>query len=351
MIFKQSAICRGSETVSHVRNPSSILPAGTGESGKMTFASRVLSMLRLAGPFITCSLALASTSAIAQAGATPPSPSGEAAAQRTEGREQPASAPSVANELCPSLEQAAAENGLPFDFFVRVIWQESRFNALAVSPQGAQGIAQFMPTTADWRGLSNPFDVSAALKASASYLRDLRARFGNLGLAAAAYNAGPQRVQDWLSARGGLPKETRHYVQIVTGHSADEWTGGTNRANLELPEPMPCREVPKVGFRTAAKSDSGIEKAAANTSFQVTPGWGVQLVGSPSQASALASFQQLQKSYKRLLESRQPLVIQSKVGTSGSWYRVRVATDSRADAERLCSGLRAAGGTCLVQRN
>jgi hypothetical protein len=308
-------------------------------------------MLRLAGPFITCSLALASTSAIAQAGATPPSPSGEAAAQRTEGREQPASAPSVANELCPSLEQAAAENGLPFDFFVRVIWQESRFNALAVSPQGAQGIAQFMPTTADWRGLSNPFDVSAALKASASYLRDLRARFGNLGLAAAAYNAGPQRVQDWLSARGGLPKETRHYVQIVTGHSADEWTGGTNRANLELPEPMPCREVPKVGFRTAAKSDSGIEKAAANTSFQVTPGWGVQLVGSPSQASALASFQQLQKSYKRLLESRQPLVIQSKVGTSGSWYRVRVATDSRADAEKLCSGLRAAGGTCLVQRN
>ena len=317
----------------------------------MTFASEGFILLRLAGPFITCSLALASTSAIAQAGATPPSPSGEAAAQRTEGREQPASAPSVANELCLSLEQAAAENGLPFDFFVRVIWQESRFNALAVSPQGAQGIAQFMPTTADWRGLSNPFDVSAALKASASYLRDLQTRFGNLGLAAAAYNAGPQRVQDWLSARGRLPKETRHYVQIVTGHSAEEWTGGTNRANLELPEPMPCREVPKVGFRTAAKSDSGIEKAAANTSFQVTPGWGVQLIGSPSQASALASFQQLQKSYKRLLESRQPLVIQSKVGTSGSWYRVRVATDSRADAEKLCSGLRAAGGTCLVQRN
>jgi hypothetical protein len=236
-------------------------------------------MLRLAGPFITCSLALASTSAIAQAGATPPSPSGEAAAQRTEGREQPASAPSVANELCPSLEQAAAENGLPFDFFVRVIWQESRFNALAVSPKGAQGIAQFMPTTADWRGLSNPFDVSAALKASASYLRDLRTRFGNLGLAAAAYNAGPQRVQDWLSARGGLPKETRHYVQIVTGHSADEWTGGTSRANLELPEPMPCRDVPKVGFQTAAKSDSGIEKAPANNSFQASPTWGVQLVG------------------------------------------------------------------------
>ena len=70
-------------------------------------------MLRLVGPFIVCSLALANTPAIAQAGATPLPASGEAAAQ------QPASAPSVAGELCPTLEQAAGENGLPFDFFVR----------------------------------------------------------------------------------------------------------------------------------------------------------------------------------------------------------------------------------------
>jgi Transglycosylase SLT domain/SPOR domain len=304
-------------------------------------------MLRLIGSFIVCSLALADTPAIAQAGATPPSAGVEEAMQRTEGGERPASALSI-GELCPTLEQAAAENGLPFDFFVRLIWQESRFNALAVSSKGAQGIAQFMPRTADWRGLSNPFDVSAALKASANYLRDLRTRFGNLGLAAAAYNAGPQRVQDWLSARANLPNETRHYVQTITGHSAEEWTGGATRANLELPEPMPCKDVPKVGFRTAAKSDS---EAPANNSFQAQPAWGVQLIGSPSQASALASFQQMQKAYKNLLMSRQPLVIQSKVGTSGSWYRVRVATDSRSEAEKLCSGLRAAGGSCLVQRN
>jgi len=230
-------------------------------------------MLRLFGPLITCSMALASTSAIAQAGATPPSASVQEAAQRTEGQGRAASAPIGSSELCPALEQAAAENGLPFDFFVRVIWQESRFDALAVSPKGAQGIAQFMPRTADWRGLSNPFDVSAALKASASYLRDLHSRFGNLGLAAAAYNAGPQRLQDWLSGRGGLPKETRHYVQIITGHSA------ATRANLELPEPMPCRDVPKVGFRAAAKSDSG--KDPPNNSFQAQPSWGVQLVAVP----------------------------------------------------------------------
>jgi soluble lytic murein transglycosylase-like protein len=65
-----------------------------------------------------------------------------------------------------------------------------------------------MPRTADWRGLADPFDSLAALRASASYLGDLRKRFGNLGLAAAAYNAGPQSVQDWLVGRGSLTKES-----------------------------------------------------------------------------------------------------------------------------------------------
>jgi hypothetical protein len=287
----------------------------------------------------------------AQAGATPPRTSGEDAAQGFESQERPASAPSVGNELCPMLKQAAVENGLQLDFFVRVIWQEGRFNTLAVSPKGAQGIAQFMPRTADWRGLSNPFDVSAALKASARYLRDLRARFGNLGLAAAAYNAGPQRVQDWLSGRGGLPKETRQYVQIVTGHSAEEWSGGTTLADLELSRADLLPRSGRVWFPSSRKVEPQHRDSARRRFSPSKTQLGIQLIGSPSQASALASFQQLQKAYQKLLMARQPLVIQSKVGTSGFWYRVRVATDSRAEAERLCSGLRAAGGSCLVQRN
>jgi hypothetical protein len=307
-------------------------------------------MHRLGGPFL-CALALANTQANAQAGATPPSAGQREVPQHVGGEQQAVSKPSVDGEVCSTLERAAAENGLPVNFFVRVIWQESRFDALAVSPKGARGIAQFMPGTAEWRGLNNPFDVIAALKASASYLGDLRNRFGNLGLAAAAYNAGPQRVQDWLFARSGLPKETRHYVQIVTGHSAEEWSGGTAAANLMLPVPLPCKDVAKsMNSRTAVKSDFGSEKTPTINNSQGKPGWGVQLIGSPSQASALASFQQLQKAYK-LLETRQPFVIQTKVGTSGFWYRVRVAADSRSEAENLCSGLRAAGGSCLVQRN
>jgi hypothetical protein len=298
---------------------------------------------------------LANAPANAQAGATPATPDNKEGANSSTASEPnraAAQTPTV-DELCRALEQSAAENVLTVEFFARVIWQESRFDARAVSPKGAAGIAQFMPATASWHGFADPFDPIESLRHSAAYLRELLNRFGNLGLAAAAYNAGPQRVQEWVSARGGLPKETRHYVQIVTGHSAEEWRGGTTQQDGTPSERVPCSDVVKsMSVRTAARLDVGIEnQPSGGGDPQTKPGWGVQLIGSSSQDSALASFQQLQKAYKNLLMARQPLVLQSKVGTSGFWYRVRVATDSRTEAEKLCSGLRAAGGSCLVQRN
>jgi len=103
-----------------------------------------------------------------------------------------------------------------------VIWQESRFQSDAVGPltrsgQHAQGIAQFMPGTASERRLLDPFDPVQALPKSAEYLNELRQQFGNLGLAAAAYNAGPRRVQDWLDGKGSMPAETRNCVVAITG--------------------------------------------------------------------------------------------------------------------------------------
>src|SRR6266478_6795559 len=105
------------------------------------------------------------------------------------------------------IEAAATANGLPLDFFTRVIWQESRFRSDAVGPitrsgHRAIGIAQFMPGTAAERRLLDPFDPVQALPKSADFLDELRNQFGNLGLAAAAYNAGPKRVQEWLAGTG-----------------------------------------------------------------------------------------------------------------------------------------------------
>ena len=130
--------------------------------------------------------------------------------------------------MCLMIESAARATSLPLEFFARVIWQESRFQPDAVGPvtrsgQRAQGIAQFMPGTASERRLLDPFDPVQALPKSAEFLGELRNQFGNLGLAAAAYNAGPRRVQEWLAGTGPMPQETRNYVVAITGSTVEEW--------------------------------------------------------------------------------------------------------------------------------
>ena len=119
-------------------------------------------------------------------------------------------------EVCAELASAASNNDLPAPFFIRLIWQESGFNQNAVSRRARKAWRNSCPTAAQMR-LSDPFDPLAALHASAQLLRNLFQQFGNLGLAAAAYNAGPRRVQEWLEKRGKLPQETRDYVQRITG--------------------------------------------------------------------------------------------------------------------------------------
>jgi hypothetical protein len=127
-------------------------------------------------------------------------------------------------ELCDIAADVAETYDLPAAFFTNLIHQESGFRPRAVSSAGARGIAQFMPATASSMGLRDPFEPVAALNASGKFLAELFEQFGNLGLAAAAYNAGPRRVQDWLARRGPLPAETRHYVHRITGHPAEAWT-------------------------------------------------------------------------------------------------------------------------------
>jgi soluble lytic murein transglycosylase-like protein len=157
-------------------------------------------------------------------------------------------------EICATLLAAADANGLPPLFFLRLIWQESRFDQRAVSPAGALGVAQFMPDVAAERGLVYPFDPLAALWASAFFLRDHYRTFGNLGLAAMAYNAGARRVTDWLARRGKLPEETRKYVTIVTGQSPEMWTEPQSLdLALDLPRRAPCGEIAGPLERAAAK--------------------------------------------------------------------------------------------------
>lgn len=125
--------------------------------------------------------------------------------------------------VCQTIELAAAANGLPSGFLARLLWIESRFHESAMSPAGALGIAQFMPETAARRGLADPWDPLKAIAEAARLLAELKARFGNLGLAAAAYNAGAERVTAWLRGGAELARETRLYVLDITGRRVDEW--------------------------------------------------------------------------------------------------------------------------------
>jgi soluble lytic murein transglycosylase-like protein len=145
-------------------------------------------------------------------------------------------------EVCEALASAALNNDVPAPFFIRLIWQESGFRQNIISPAGAIGVAQFMPGTAAEHGLDDPFNPLQAVRASARLLRELIDQFGNVGLAAAAYNAGPRRVQDWLDKRGKLPQETQDYVQTITGRKAEEWKAKTaSAAPLRVPERAPCQ--------------------------------------------------------------------------------------------------------------
>ena len=164
----------------------------------------------------------------------------------TELKASNAPAPSFAEAICLSLARASLANGLPIDFFTRLIWQESHFNPRAQSYAGAQGIAQFMPATARARGLADSFEPFTAIEQSARFLSELRAQFGNLGLAAAAYNSGPGRVRAWLDGRGQLPLQTRAYVQIITGRPAKTWVGVSDKPEDRMGTTISCDAIAKL---------------------------------------------------------------------------------------------------------
>lgn len=108
---------------------------------------------------------------------------------------------------------AGAKYGVSPALLAAMASQESGFDASAVSKAGAQGLMQFMPSTAAGLGV-NPLDPASSVDGAARYLSSLTNRFGSTPLALAAYNAGPGTV----SRYGGVPPyaETQNYVRAVT---------------------------------------------------------------------------------------------------------------------------------------
>ena len=158
--------------------------------------------------------------------------------------------------VCQTIADAAAANGLPASFLARLLWIESGFRSSVVSPAGAIGVAQFMPQTAIERGLSDPRDPLQAIYHAASLLIDLDRQFGNLGLAAAAYNAGAARVTKWLQGQSGLPLETEVYVRAITGRRAEDWA--TMRGTLTADDSFPLPGLDCLTLEAARATPAGL---------------------------------------------------------------------------------------------
>ena len=126
----------------------------------------------------------------------------------------PAPAPLPEVSLDEMVSAASTRNNIDRDLILSVIRAESGFNPDAVSPKGAQGLMQLMPQTAARLGVQNALDPATNVEGGTRYLGQLLARYhNNLLLALAAYNAGPQRVEQY---RGVPPfRETRVYVARI----------------------------------------------------------------------------------------------------------------------------------------
>ena len=253
--------------------------------------------------------------------------------------------PVTIGRICNLIETNAAREGLPADFFARLIWKESRFDAGAVSPAGAEGIAQFMPGTAAMRGLDDSFDIDKAIPASARYLSKLKTDYGNLGLAAAAYNAGENRVSRWLSSGGFLPIETENYVLDIMGEPVDKFSDATYAGIIQPLDP-------KTDFRDACRRLPALESAViAMATVNLKP-WGIQVAGNFRRSAAVRQWQRIKARYGTLFGDNEAAVsrVRSPLGRAGI-YAVRVGIDARVDANRICQTLRGAGGACIVVRN
>ena len=250
------------------------------------------------------------------------------------------------HDTCQAIDRFATLHGLDRGFFARLIWQESRFDPNALSHANARGIAQFIPSTAAKRGLSDPYNPADALDHSAQYLAEMVRRYGNEGLAAIGYNGGERRAEGFLQG-GGLARETVNYVPIITGLTAEDWRD-------TQPEGHDMRLSKTEAFLPACYAMARNRRVSALAPPEpALKKWGVQIAFGKSRAQARAAYKRRARSCRPVIGEDKPDFVPVKHRASGQkgYIMARIGRRTRDGADALCARLRRAGCTCAVYAN
>jgi hypothetical protein len=252
-------------------------------------------------------------------------------------------------DTCQAIRDVTRNHGLDTGFFTRLIWQESRFDPNALSPAGAQGIAQFMPQTAKLRGLTASYNPALALDHSAHYLAVLTERFGNVGLAAVAYNGGEKRATNFIARTNGLAQETTNYVEIITGQSAEHWRDSPpEKLDLTLQ-----KEKPFMSACLELAQNRQLSKMKSLRPQPKLPTWGVQMASGSTQAKAQAMYKRNARACQNVVKTHAPNYIKKSPQVFGrkEYFVARLGSKTRGAAQKLCNRMRKFNCVCVVYKN
>jgi hypothetical protein len=247
------------------------------------------------------------------------------------------------------------------DFFTRLIWQESSFRPGVSSRAGAQGVAQFMPghgrrarARRSVRSRAGDPEIGGTAERSACALRQ-----SGLGSSGLQWRAGAGRGLACGSRRAS--RETRGYVSIITGRTADDWASDARGERPDAAqEGPPTRCLVLVAAFRRGTDRRLMEAYVGRIEAYVGPieesplaPWGVQVAGNFSKAIALASYARARERHASLLSDVTPMVIGTRIRWRGTraFYRVRIPAATREAATDICGKLRRQGGACVVLKS
>ena len=172
-----------------------------------------------------------------------------------------------------------------------------------------------------------------------------------MDLAAAAYNAGPRRVREWLAGTGPMPMETRNYVSAITGSTVEDWAKAGRTGKMpDRPVTSSCRQLMALLRQAPNPFVTQLEQHVSLSAAKV---WGVQLAAGFSPRQGARDVFARDEDLSAVIGDQDPSLLSSRLRTRGAatFYQVRIGADTRGDADNLCNRIRKAGGACFVLRN